>query len=117
MNLDVVVNGCRAYVAECFYFRVYDISYFTPCPERVPRAPDSLTVRYDSESNHCILNWASVRFDTSGAALSIDRYLITRTTAGITYWIGDPSPPDTTIFIDSTAIEREAYYEVKAVKE
>jgi hypothetical protein len=113
----VAVNGCLAYVADYHGISIYDISNFALCPYTMPCAPESLTVRYTPETEDLMLNWAPVRFDTSGAVLDVDYYIVMRTDEAEMDSIGIPVPPDTTFFIDSTATDTSVFYQVKAVKE
>jgi hypothetical protein len=112
----VAVSGCRAYVADGSNLGIYDISYFAPCP--VPRVPDSLIIQYLPETQDFLLRWAPVLQDTAGLPIEVDYYVVLRGDSTHMDSIGVPVPPDTTVFIDSTAFDAGAsfFYQVKAVK-
>ena len=115
----VAVVGCRAYVADYVNFGIYDISYFAPCPP--PIAPDSLTILYVPDTQDFRLSWAPVLHDTAGSPVQVNHYVVFRgpTPDSVGDSIGAPTPPDTTVFIDTTAfsIGAKFFYQVKAVTE
>jgi hypothetical protein len=115
----VAVDGCRAYVANEVYLGIYDISYFAPCPATKPQRPDSLIIQYLPETQDFLLDWVPVLQDTAGLPIEVDYYVVLRgNSTDVLDSLGVPVPPDTTVFIDSTAFDAGArfFYQVKAVK-
>jgi hypothetical protein len=111
----VVVSGIYAYVADGYYFGIYNISRFVS----PPRTPDSLVIQYLQQTQRMQLNWARVLTDTSNNPISISRYTIYRSASpDSVQWdsVGAPVPPDTTMFVDSTATGVNGFYRVKAIK-
>ena len=115
---SVAVAGNYAYVG---YFSaglvIYDISFFAPCP--VPAAPDSLIIQYLPQTEDFLLHWEPVVQDTAGLPIEVDYYVVLRgNSTDVLDSLGVPVPPDTTVFIDSTAFDAGArfFYQVKAVK-
>ncbi len=114
----LAVWGCNAYLAEGDYFSTFDISYFAPCP--VPREPESLVIQYVSGPPRIQLNWLPVVLDTSGLPISVNRYVVYHSPdLSSAQWdsLGEPSPPDTTVFIHSNPTDSLLYYRVKAMVE
>jgi hypothetical protein len=86
----------------------------------VPRAPQNLVIRLVPSSGTIQLDWTPVLLDTSNNPISSIRYVIDRS-ANLTSWdsIGSPTPPDTSVYVDSTALEagRSFFYQIRAVKD
>jgi len=114
----VAVAGNQVYVADYLYLGIYDVSHcVSPI---IPRAPDSLVIAFLPDQNRFRLDWARVTRDLTDWPLHVDRYVILRNDSlNEIGWdsIGVPAPPDTTVFVDSTADASVKYfYQVKAVK-
>jgi hypothetical protein len=116
--MGVKVHGTVAYVADDTAIRLYDVSYFVS--GGVPRAPREVTVHYSPDQQFIRLSWSPVYLDTSDVPLLLDHYSVWRATnLNLEDWedIGTPTPPDTTVFVDSSAIGAHGFYHVRAVAE
>jgi len=116
----VVASGTIAYVADYHFLGIYDCSHAMGYV--APRSPDSLVIRFLPDQYLFRLDWARVSHDISGWPLHVDRYVVLRNASlSDAGWdsVGVPVPPDTTVFLDSTAFpgpEPRQFYQVKAVK-
>jgi hypothetical protein len=107
-------------VANSLNFGIYDVSHFVPCSTGVPMAPDSLVIQYLPSTSQIQLSWAPVLLDTAGQPIDISRYTIYRSAImnpGVWDSIGVPSPPETTVFVDTTSTTIQRFYHVRAVKD
>ncbi len=114
----VGAQGCVACVDDSSSLRFYDVTYFIPCGP--PSAPAGLAMQIPPRNNRVKLRWSPVTTDTTGAPIEVDRYVVYGTAhLDSMQWdsIGVPVPPDTTVFVDSTATGERGFYQVRAVVE
>ena len=115
---SVVIHGCIACVAENDAIGLYDVSYFVRCG--TPRAPGDVVIQYLPEPQAMRLDWSPVYLDTSRLPIVLDQFMIYRATRlELEDWqcVGSPTPPDTTVFLDSAATGVRGFYQVRAVTE
>lgn len=114
----VVADGDFVYFCDFFEFDILDcLSAFV---ETTPASPLGLVVRYVPENPSLRLNWNPVTTDILGNPVSIRRYeIFAATVANPNNWmcVGIPFPPDTTFFTDTSPLQSNRLYHVRAVAE
>ena len=115
---SIAVDGCNAVVAEGTALSTYDVSACA-CQVR-PNPPGQLVIRCADVANTIRLQWNPVEQDETGNPISIARYVIySAPSLDSAVWdsIGVPTPPDTTVFMDSNATAEIRFYRIRAVGE
>jgi len=116
--IDVAIRDSIAFVADASTLSIFDVS-LALAPYEVS-VPESLLIQYRPATNDIRLSWQPVTTTVHGFPVTIDHYLIYRSST----WSPDvwedviiPTPRDATEFIDTVPSSGKRFYKVAAFAE